>query len=33
MVKNESIMYQKGIDPVRRIVSLRRFIHGTDQKQ
>lgn len=33
MVKNESIMYQKGIDPVRRIVSLRRYIHGTDQKQ
>jgi len=33
MVRNESIMYQKGVDPVRRIVSLRRFIHGTDQKQ
>ena len=33
MVKNESIMYQKGVDPVRRIVSLRGFIHGTDQKQ
>jgi hypothetical protein len=33
MVKNESIMYQKGVEPVRRIVSLRRYIHGTDQKQ
>jgi hypothetical protein len=33
MIKNESIMYQKGIDPVRRIVALRTFIHGTDQKQ
>ena len=33
MVKNESIMYQKGVEPVRRIVSLRKYIHGTDQKQ
>ena len=33
MVKNESVMRQKGVEPVRRIVSLRGFIHGTDQKQ
>ena len=33
MVKNESIMRQKGVDPVRRIVTLRGFIHGTDQNQ
>lgn len=33
MVKNESIMRQKGVEPVRRIVSLKGFIHGTDQKQ
>jgi hypothetical protein len=33
MVKNEAIMHQKDIAPVRRIVALRRFIHGTEQKQ
>lgn len=33
MVRNEAIMHQKDIAPVRRIVTLRRFIHGTEQKQ
>jgi len=33
MVRNEAIMHQKVIAPVRRIVTLRRFIHGTEQKQ
>lgn len=33
MVKNEAIMHQKDIAPVRRIVSLRKFVHGTNQNQ